>query len=183
MQAQMIASVLHNVVALGALWYLIFCRWRTYRVDRIRDRLFQLRHELFGLAEQGVVGFEQEAYWRLRVQLNRMIARAHRMTGLVLLVKVPTNIEDPRSAWVGSIEDLPCGARDRLVAIERRMASTIFWHVVLGSPLSFVIALYRLITLPRQRHDQDDAQKIFVDAVSRSIEALPSDKEELVAVG
>ena len=72
----MISAVLHTLLAFGALWILVFYCWRPYRLDSLRDKLFELRHELFAMVESKEVSFDSPAYWMLRAQLNRMLIMA-----------------------------------------------------------------------------------------------------------
>ena len=184
MQIEMVTALLHNILAFGVLWVLIFCFWRSYRVDRMRDRLFQLRYELFLMAERGEISFQHPGYWMLRVQINRLLARAHRITGLRLLLSSPARIEDPRDKWVKSLHRLPEETRTRLEMIEVRMAAAIFWQIVTGSPMSFLIALILMIKIVSREHRPRNPHDVFVDAVSRDVE-VPFEKQEaaLVVVG
>jgi hypothetical protein len=185
-QVETVAALAHNLLALGALWVLVFCCWRNYRVDRIRDHLFQLRYELFSLAERGEIPFNHPGYWMLRLQLNRLLARAHRITGIRLLLSSPQSIPDPRRHWVESLRTLAPEMRQKLQEIEARMAVAIFWQVLLGSPLSFAIAVSRiLLTKTMGESSQKPSRDTFVDAVSRDAFEVPIEQQEeaLLSVG
>lgn len=176
-QANTIAAVLHSAIAFGSLWALVFFFWRSYRIDRIRDRLFQIRYELFSMAEKKEIRFDHPAYYLLRGQINRMLARAHRITGMRLLISAPSQISDPRETWKESLLTLRPDVKERLEALESRMAKDIFWQVVTGSPLSFAVAIYRILCIAFDSHD-DDPHQFFVDAVSRDAYEVPLEKQE-----
>jgi hypothetical protein len=127
----------------------------------------------------------------LRAQLNRMLARAHRITGLMLLLRAPEQIENPKRVWVESLATVPEKTRKKLEDIELRMAFAVIRHLIVGSPITVVILLSGIVgmlirkdgTPPQHRH------RLIADEVTRSIEVLdriPSedkDKDALVAVG
>lgn len=145
MQTEMIAAVLHALLALVALWLLVFYCWRPYRLDSLRDKLFELRHELFAMAEKGEISFSHPSYRLLCAHLNRMLGRAHRLTGLMLFLRVPEQIDNPRLHWLESLETLPLGAREKLMDIEHRMGFAVISHVIIGSPITIFILLCGII--------------------------------------
>src|SRR5260370_5929907 len=187
-KTEKIAAVLHTLLALGALWILTFYCWRSQRLDALRDKLFELRHELFAMAERKEIRFEHPAYRLLRAQLNRMLARAHKLTGLMLLLRPPERINnDTRQRWIESLAMLPPETRRKLEEIEGRLGLAVIRHIVIGSPVAILILFCGIIgdlirgngKSPRQPH------QIIADEVARSIEALEriptEDKDTLVA--
>jgi len=190
-QTEMIASVVQTLLAFGALWILISCCWKLYRLDALRDKLFELRHELFVMAEGREIAFENPAYRLLRAQLNRMLARAHRITGLMLLIRAPEQIENPKLAWYESLATLPEETRKKLEDIELRMNLALVLHLLV-SPITIVIIVSGIISTmirksaapPQERH-----RRFFAEEMTRSIEVLDriptedKDKDALLAVG
>src|ERR1017187_902438 len=61
-------------------WVLLFCCWRQYRIDLLRQKLFVLRDEVFDLAATGGLDFSDQYYVQTRQYLNAMIRYAHRIT-------------------------------------------------------------------------------------------------------
>jgi len=185
-QTEKIAAVLHTLLAFGALWILISCFWRSHRLDALRDRLFDLRHELFAMAERKEIAFEHPAYSMLRVQFNRMLARAHRITGLMLLVRAPQRIENPRQRWLESLTTLPAETQQKLMNIEERMGVAVVWHLIVGSPITILILLYQIIEmfLKRKGNPPEQTHRLIADEVARSMEALdriPEDEHAMAA--
>lgn len=187
-QTKIVVAVLHALLSFGALWILIVCFWRTQRLDALRDKLFDFRYELFALAEAKEISFKHPAYCMLRAQLNRMLSRAHRMTGLMLLVKPPQRIENPRQRWAESLTTVPEETRHKLESIEARMKSVVIRHIVVGSPMTILILVCGIIGMMIQRKGRPPQQRhrIIADEVERSIEVLdriPDEKDALTAVG
>lgn len=74
----MIAIV--SVVALAGLLVLAFPLYNDFRVDRLRQELFELRDELFDDAVNGRIAFDSPAYRATRAMLNGMIRFGHRIS-------------------------------------------------------------------------------------------------------
>lgn len=72
-------------LSLSALWVILHL-YRSYQVDAYRFQLFQLRGQLFRLAMNGKVAFEDPAYRMLRELLNCEIRFAHRMNFIGVLI-------------------------------------------------------------------------------------------------
>jgi len=74
-----IATVVSTSVSLMALWVFFFWLYRDYRRDLFRQRLFQLRDELFDLGRSGGIDFNDPAYGILRSVINGTIRFGHRL--------------------------------------------------------------------------------------------------------
>jgi len=187
MQTELIAAVLHTLLALVALWILIFYCWRPYRLDSLRDKLFELRHGLFEMAENGEIPFNHPGYRLLCAHLNRMLGRAHRLTGLMLLLRAPEQVNNPRLHWLESLETLPVGTQKKLMDIERKMGFAVISHVIVGSPLTIFILLCGIIGMLIRKKDGPSVppHQVIENEVKRSIEVLdriPEDEDALMAV-
>jgi hypothetical protein len=72
-------------LSLLLLWFLFHWTYREYRVDLFRQRIFNLRDELFDLAREGVLSFDDPAYGLLRTALNGFIRFGHRIRPFSLI--------------------------------------------------------------------------------------------------
>ena len=143
-----VAIALQTTLWLTIAWVLLFWCWRLYRIDRLRQQLFELRDELFDFAVDGGIDFSDELYVSNRLFLNAMIRYAHRITftraliGTVFATKALSKVRTPAQLIV----ELPTGeTKNKLISIHRRANSAIFFHMVTGSPLP-VCAFGALIT-------------------------------------
>jgi len=141
------AVALQTTAWLVIAWVLLFWCWRLYRIDILRQRLFELRDELFDFAAEGHITFSDEVYIQNRIFLNAMIRYAHRMTftraiiGTVFARTALSRIRTPAQL----IPELPAGAtKDKLFSIHQRANAAVFLHLVTGSPLP-VFALGGLV--------------------------------------
>ncbi|MES9987056.1 MAG: hypothetical protein ABW077_04025 [Candidatus Thiodiazotropha endolucinida] len=70
-----------SIVVIGllcvGLWWIYYFEYRRYLVDSTRQRLFDIREELFSKARQGIIDFNDPAYGMTRTTLNGMIQYTH----------------------------------------------------------------------------------------------------------
>ena len=134
---------LNTLVGVAALWILVYWFWRGFIVDRSRQRLFELRAELFDLGAEGDVDFGHYAYGNLRSRINVMIRFSHRFTFINLLLLMLSSryfpipsVNERRDAWKEAVDSLPSqGARDKIMDLEMRFALILAKHLVVGSPM------------------------------------------------
>jgi hypothetical protein len=86
MTTQIALTALATSVSLISLWILFFWLYRDYRVDLFRQRMFELRDELFELGRTGEIAFHHQAYGLLRTTINGYIRFAHRISFLSVIL-------------------------------------------------------------------------------------------------
>ncbi len=69
-----------RAAALSLLAVLVLFLWREHRLDVFRQRIFEMRDDLFDFAAKGQMSFDDPAYGALRGLLNSYIRFAHRVT-------------------------------------------------------------------------------------------------------
>jgi len=79
MTPELFANVLIFLVSFAGLWLLYSVAYLDYRRDVYRQKLFDLRVELFDLARSGRITFSEPAYGTVRTTLNGFIRFAHRV--------------------------------------------------------------------------------------------------------
>src|SRR5512146_90553 len=82
-------SFLSSALAILAIWIAFDAGYRSYRRNLLRDRLFELRLELFEVARAGLFGrrgFSDPVYCHMRRVLNGSIRFTHQMTLSRLLI-------------------------------------------------------------------------------------------------
>lgn len=82
---ELVAQVL-LLASIIALWWVFFFIHREHRIDITRDRLFQVRDNLFDEAAKGTLSFDDKAYGIARTTLNGMIRFAHELNLMQVLV-------------------------------------------------------------------------------------------------
>ena len=129
------------LLGLAGIWAIWYYLWKPLRVDSFRETLFALRDELFDLAADGVVPFNDPAYTQLRLMINGMIRFAHRATFPTMIMArlcVPDATSASYAAWQKCVERLPEGARARLLAVRDGVFGAFAKKVVGGSPVLWV---------------------------------------------
>lgn len=145
-----------------AIWFGFFWLYRDYEVDRYRQRLFELRDELWDYAAEGHVGFDNPAYRLIRARLNGLIRFANLLSGtwlaMVLVAEKlrpsPEVIERIEGELTEALATLPAPLAERLRDYQQKALFLAIEHTVLTSPffcVAFVpfllVALIRLAWL------------------------------------
>lgn len=136
-----VASAISTMVSLLLLW--VFLQWfyRDYRIDVFRQKIFALRDELFDLARNGVIGFDDPAYGALRTTLNGLIRFADRI-GIIEVSLTSVAMEREEGGTFEAFDDVLARlttslSDDQVRAVDRimqRMHWLIVRHLILGSP-------------------------------------------------
>jgi hypothetical protein len=90
--------VLVTVVSLSCVWSVWQFGFKPMFLDGFRQRLFELRLELFAFAEQGRISYDDEAYRAIEILLNGLIRYAHRMSFLTWVCTVRENARARRES-------------------------------------------------------------------------------------
>lgn len=141
-------EILMAYTSAGLLWgfWHYFCK--PQRADVYRQRLFEIRQELFDLARSGAVDFSHPAYTKLRYLMNGMIRFAPRATLpslLVARVAMHGSSSNPMGEWKACVATLPGPVQDSLRKLHHRMFDAYLRHLFGGSFLLQALALAYLV--------------------------------------
>jgi hypothetical protein len=192
-----ISSALHSCLSLALLVVLFYYFWRQFRVDVLRQSLFELRAELFEHAAAGEFAFNEPAYAKLRSLMNTMIRFAHKFTlarvvTILIFQKELKPVEKPGTLveWKEALSKLPAAKQETLRALHNRMLGLIVWHLISSSLVLMAISLpltVRMVLRKKKRAEcleavaQNPAAKIVeteainaeAEEESEYIEAIP----------
>jgi len=73
-------TAIQTLLSIAGVLVLVFVFVNQYRVDAVRQRLFELRDALFDDALAGKISFDSPAYKATRVLLNGLLRFAHRLS-------------------------------------------------------------------------------------------------------
>lgn len=132
------------VVALCLMWTFGI---KPLLLAAFRDRIFELRAELFDIAADGDVDFDHPAYVELRRTLNGFIRFGHRYAMLPLLIclvasRWSTIARDATARRLDadrSIASLGADVAAKVLDIRARAHWSIFLHLIRSTPLLFVL--------------------------------------------
>lgn len=132
-------------VSLGLVWILVYLFYVDYRIDYFRERLFELRAELFDIARTGGLSFDHQAYGLLRTMLNGFLRHANRLNVVStlallagagpVLTRTDTSPEAVDREWFDAIGTLPIDVRDKLSDVRTRMHLEVAQQALLASPM------------------------------------------------
>ena len=142
-------SLLSSVVSILGLWIAFDAGYRPYRVDVLRNRLLQLRSDLFEVASQGRLGargLRDVAYLRIRRRLNGFIRYGHQFTLFRLFVLFWSSrwwldakrVEERRGSLVRAISTNALPGREELRRITREAEYAIVIHMISVSFIGFI---------------------------------------------
>jgi hypothetical protein len=183
--AAQIAEVIRLGVALTALWALFFWLIRDYRIDAFRQRLFNVRDELFDAGAAGVIPFDHPAYGMLRKTLNGCIRFAHclnltRVTGMLLASIIFPDLQQRRRTFSEEMQKT-CDTLEteeaKKVAMQayRRMSVVVFDHILTGAPILVLVILAMIMWMVSRRllqHGLDGFGRLFSlghDSITRRV--------------
>jgi hypothetical protein len=138
--------ILFDIVLAIGVWLIVFFGYRSYRVDETRMRYFDLRDDLFKLAEDGVVSFDDPAYKMIRKTINGLIRGTHDLSIPLFWSLDLFNRKEERSGardygerLKKALEALPAKSREKLERVIITMHYITLGHMLKRSLL--VIAL------------------------------------------
>jgi len=153
MSNEMLLKYLQIFIGLAGLLYLWQWRFKAYRIDLLRENLFELRKEIFEAARTGKIGFEMPTYRIITNTLNGFIRFGHRLTFLQVLLTIivfkKTNIPDKlkfNSRYHKSLHGLNKEQMQLFNDYKQRMNLIVLTHVM-GSPFIFITCVLPIICL------------------------------------
>lgn len=180
-----LAAMVVTTLGLCLLAVLVLFLWREHRVDAFRQRMFEIRDELFDFAAEGNISFDDPAYGSLRSLLNGYIRFAHKMSltrtfGMNCLRRFVPNpaLERFVSVMLNPVDELPAGeVRDKLRQIYVRANFEVFRFVAwptmlfLMPPILALLAGSSFLRRIKCRGDQI-AKTVQIETVEFEIEEL-----------
>jgi hypothetical protein len=142
------------VIALCVLWFLWSFGIKRLLLDGFRERLFELRFELFRLGVSGEVPFESDTYRSLEILINGLLRFAHRITFLTYLLSVieqekakkDKDYVDTSKQIALKISRLEPDARSKVVNILSSMRTAILLYMVFSSLFfTAVVAVFMIL--------------------------------------
>jgi hypothetical protein len=157
MNTDQAAIILYTAGGLVILWYVLFFCWRDYKTDKFRQRLFDLRAELFDYARAGNVSFTNPSYVQLRLLFNSMIRFAHEVSFVRLASAIVLEKLSPRIITVTGFRErlskdrtISDEARLKLEKIHNRLMVLVAFQIITTSIVALpAFVLYAIYTITR----------------------------------
>lgn len=154
-----LTAILESLTCLALLSVLLFSLLPTHNLVSFRQKMFELRDELFDFAAAGKIEFNDPAYRLLRQSMNGFIRYAHRLTFFSLcitLLKIWVGGEklsfDWQNKWQRALEDIKDeDVKKAMKELHLRENQLVAFHVVGRSPalINFLILLIVAVLIQR----------------------------------
>ena len=146
------ANLLHSAITFSINIATLVVVWlhyvRSYRIDAVRQELFELRDQMFELAASEPLLFETRAYQMLEESLNRTIQFAWRFGSVNYLIAFVMHSRYHPMAqkhhldWNAALDQLPTTSHRReFEGIRGAMARSLGRHLLLSSPVAAVLTV------------------------------------------
>jgi len=113
-------TALFSLISIGILWGLALL-WNRYRVDSVRQDLFEIRDLLFSIAMKHPFLFQHPAYIRLRQSINVCIRFAHKFSTTRLVVTLRVRKSLPPDTWPETLVGLPDEIQNELLKVQKML--------------------------------------------------------------
>lgn len=192
---------------LFCLWLLWCVLWRELHLDIFRQRLFNIRNELFRLAAGGGIAFNHPAYVLLRDRINFIIRFAHwftftRMAAAYVLVtkRDPDSANRVARGWRQAVAEIESqDSRKKVQELHLRVNVVVGSSAAWGSLSALVVVPFLILmeliknspaTVPAPQPCEGEMRVRLADWTTSALEAhedalLAGDEEppELVPAG
>jgi len=146
MNEQLILILICAISAVG-LWWLYFIEYRSYCIDRTRQRLFEVRDHLFQQAKEGAIPFDSNAYGITRRTLNGMIRFTHNLSLTRIVISMVTHRSSIDREYVTKYEkqmhdalcELPLHEKKIILKTIFEMHMAVIYHIIRNSIVLMII--------------------------------------------
>lgn len=157
-----------SLISLLILIAFIFWLYKDYRVDNFRQRMFEIRDNLFDEANKGNISFSDESYLMLRSVTNGNIRFAHRLNlpQTILFISLIKKEESSLGETFSKrFEDSLIGLTDSQRKVFEdcflNINFTVVEHIVLSSPLFlFTVLIPLTFSLVAKKHVSEIVSKL-----------------------
>lgn len=149
-------EVLLASLAFGVLWVVLCWPYRSYREDLLRQRLFELRDELFDFAADEQMSFDSKAYGSMRSLLHAYMRNACEMTLTHVVLFSRATRHDPQllnlakkqfASFEAVLSTESEGVKAKLEDIHRRATFAVVEHIIACSPFFWAAVVPVVATL------------------------------------
>ena len=136
------ANIIMNLTGFVLVFMLLYAAWPKVVVDTIRQRIFEIRDELFDMAVEGWIGFNDPVYIRFRRTANALIRFCHKASWPRIFCLVLTmRVGGAKREYVPIHENIHGGRflRDKIRRMETEMLLLVLKAIYIRSPLLLLL--------------------------------------------
>ncbi len=148
-----IAIILRSLFAILAMIFLWQACIRRYLLDSFRQRLFEIRDNLFDYALENKIPFSIDVYVRLRMAINARIRYAHRITlidllgGLIFANKMRPVVEEEENKFKNGLAQLSEEHRKHFVEVKERFDKETAFFFLRSNPVVFIAVFFVVLVM------------------------------------
>lgn len=160
-------NAIFSILSILGLLYLIFWRYKTYRIDVFRQDIFELRDKLFDYAQSGNIDYNHPSYGTLRSLMNGFIRFGHQISFCQLItisIIMKNKFSDTDSfskRWNTATSDLDVQTKGYLDKLLLEVHSSIIKHLILTSPFMLATIILPIILFFLSKHFILKLNKIY----------------------
>lgn len=129
------------------IWF-ISGPWRKLVISMTRQKIFEIRDDVFLYAAEGNIRFDAKPYTQLRWHLNRMIRLCHKMSLTTLLITLLFGDRLSNHGTIPTLVDLPPQTAKYLELKYFRAIGFMTFSMIARSPLGFLFFVLTALTAP-----------------------------------
>jgi hypothetical protein len=147
-------SIIHVAINALILWFVWHVPWRRSCQERYRQKLFEVRDELFDFARSGAINFKEPAYVALRAYINSMIRFSHligvtRLAAFIICQRYIGDLPRMYPAVSSAIAEVKGkSTKEALMEINNKVMRHTVQHLLFASP-QVLVAGPALVLLDR----------------------------------
>jgi len=138
-------TALQSIISLSIILFLVLALFNQYRVDALRQELFEIRDRLFDEAAKGNIAFGSHAYRATRTVLNGLLRFGHRISLLRFFLTVffvpKRHLAHSAQMLDQAMSASPVADRELCARYIREAHKAVTKHLI-KSPFSFVLLLW-----------------------------------------
>lgn len=144
-----VINLIELLVAIAILVWFFYNPWQSLLIDIVRQRIFEVRDQLFLYAAEGKIEFDSAEYKKVRDFLNLSIRFCHRFgIGTIIASKISNNKKQKKYSNQIPIFDTIRGIRDyetsrKLESMITEVVTILIFFMILRSLLLLIL----LVTL------------------------------------
>jgi hypothetical protein len=153
MNTHTLGQILQFLLSFLCLWFFLFVLYKRLALDFFRQKLFQLRDDLFDDAANGLINFNHPSYVVLRNTMNGFLRFGHKISFFQLLITIVIHGDHIgkrksfRKVWQESSATLTPEQKTKLEPYLVRLNELLLLQSFFGSPFFVIFLLFGYILM------------------------------------
>ena len=151
MNTTVITEIILLTLSITVVWFGFFWLYRDHTVDQFRQRMFELRDQLFDDAAKGLISFDHPSYLLMRSAMNGFLKFGHRISLFEMVLSRFLVRVRPNNSFIGSLnkslKHLDAPTTELIIKYRTRMVELVVIQAITASPIFLVFILSYIVPL------------------------------------